>query len=266
MKKRSRSILDLFRKGGEDEESSSAQQVQQQITEEEQQEMISGVEGLAERSVREVMIPRTNVEFISDKTPFQDVIEMAIEKGFSRYPVYQDRIDTIIGVLYVKDMLRYINDTNKPSIGSIVREPFFVPETKKLDGLLREFRIKKVHIAVVVDEYGGVAGIVCLEDIIEEIVGEIQDEYDNEQEDITPLADGSSIVDGRILIEEFNEELQADLPHEDFDTLGGYLFSQLGKVPEPGEVVPVEGWDFEIVEMEGLKISKIRVEKHDSLD
>ncbi len=261
MKKRSRSIFDLFRKADDEDEHSS-----QQISEEEQQEMISGVEGLADRSVREVMIPRPDVEFISEDTPFHQVIHLAIEKGFSRYPVYEDRIDTIVGILYVKDMLKYIDDTEKPSIGSIVREPFFVPETKKLDGLLKEFKIKKVHIAVVVDEYGGIAGIVCLEDIIEEIVGEIQDEYDNEQEDITSLADGISLVDGRTLIEELNEELEADLPHEDFDTLGGYLFSLFGKVPEPGESVSVKGWNFQVVEMEGLKISKIRVEKHDITD
>ncbi len=262
MKKRSRSIFDLFRKSQQDED----EQSEQQISEEEQQEMISGVEGLAERSVREVMIPRMDTEFLSEEDTFQEAIQRTIDKGYSRYPVYQDRLDNIIGVLYVKDMLRYIDQDTRPSIGQIVREPFFVPESKKLDSLLKEFKVKKVHIAVVVDEYGGIAGIVCLEDIIEEIVGEIQDEYDDEQEELVHLDDGSCIVDGRMLIEEFNEDMETDLPHEDFDTLGGYLFSLFGKVPEPGENVSVGGYGFHVVEMEGLKINKIRVEKNDISD
>jgi CBS domain containing-hemolysin-like protein len=159
----------------------------------------------------------------------------------------------------VKDLLKQVKNPEDFSIEKIIRRPYFVPESKRLDSLLREFKRRRVHIAVAVDEYGGVSGIVCLEDIIEEIVGDIQDEFDNEVEDILEIGSGTYLCDARVDIEDLNEKLKLDLPEEDFDTLGGFVFDLFGKIPVKYEKVVYKGVDLIIQEMDGHKIKTVKL-------
>ena len=225
----------------------------------EEKDMIRGVVELADTTVKEVMVPRIDVVFVSIDTPIGELVETLTQCGHSRVPVYQDTIDNVVGVLYAKDLLRYIYTEKKIDISSIIRKPYFVPDSKKLDSLLREFKRRRVHIAIAVDEYGGMSGIVCLEDIIEEIVGDIQDEFDNEGEDIVDLGDGIYLCDARINLEDLNEELELSLPEDEFDTLGGFVFHLLGKIPVKFEKVSFENIDFIIQEIEGHKIKSVKV-------
>ena len=230
-----------------------------------EKDMIRGVVELAETTVKEVMVPRIDVVFISMDTSILDVIQILIECGHSRVPVYNDTIDNVCGILYAKDLLKYFVssdiDYDKIKLADLIRKPFFIPESKKLDSLLIEFKRKKVHIAVSVDEYGGVSGIVCMEDIIEEIVGEIQDEFDNEDEEIIEIGDGVYLCDARVNIEDLNQEIKSDIPAEDFDTLGGWVFALFGKIPVKFEKISVDNIDFIIQEVDGHKINKIKIIK-----
>lgn len=225
----------------------------------EEKDMIRGVVELSEKSVKEVIVPRIDVVFISLNTPTDDLLETVTECGHSRYPVYDETIDNVIGILYVKDILRNLLKGHEINVAELIRKPFFVPESKRLDSLLREFKRRKVHIAVAVDEYGGVSGIVCLEDIIEEIVGEIQDEFDNEEEDILQIGDGVYLCDARIDIGDLNEQANLHLPDEDFDTLGGFVFDLFGKIPVKYEKVSYGDIDFIIQEMDGHKIMSVKI-------
>ncbi|MDC7227171.1 MAG: hemolysin family protein [Spirochaetales bacterium] len=230
-----------------------------------EKDMIKGVVELSETTVKEVMVPRIDVVFVSVDTSLTEVIQILIECGHSRVPVYKETIDNVCGVLYAKDLLKIFvstdTDLEKISLENLIRKPFFVPESKKLDSLLIEFKRKKVHIAVSVDEYGGVSGIVCMEDIIEEIVGEIQDEFDNEDEEIIKIGDGIYLCDARINIEDLNQEIQVDIPAEEFETLGGWVFALFGKIPVKYEKVSIENMDFIIQEVDGHKINKIKIIK-----
>jgi len=224
-------------------------------------DMIKGIVELSDTTVKETMVPRIDVVFLSkDIEPFE-MFEIIIDCGHSRFPVYEDTIDNVIGMLYVKDLLKYINDRQAIDIEQILRKPYFVPESKRLDTLLREFKRRHVHIAISVDEYGGVSGIVCLEDIIEEIVGDIQDEFDNEDEDILKIDDHSYLCDGRVDIEDLNEELDLDIPEEDFDTLGGFVFDLFGKIPIKYEKISFNTIDFIIQDMDGHKIKTVKIVK-----
>lgn len=225
----------------------------------EEKDMIRGIVRLSETTVKEVMVPRIDVVFISIDSSMQELVDTLAECGFSRFPVYKDTIDNVVGILYVKDLLKYRGSDEKVDIEKIIRRPYFVPESKKLDSLLREFKRRKVHIAVAVDEYGGVSGIVCLEDIIEEIVGDIQDEFDNEVEDILEIGEGTYLCDARVDIEDLNEKLNLQLPEEDFDTLGGFVFDLFGKIPVKYEKVSWKGNDFIIQEMDGHKIKTVKL-------
>lgn len=155
------------------------------------------------------------------------MVESIIECGHSRFPIYEETMDNVVGILYAKDLLKYLNKLENVEIDAILRKPYFVPESKRLDSLLKEFKRRHVHIAVAVDEYGGVSGIVCMEDIIEEIVGDIQDEFDHEEEDILKIGENTYRCEGRVNIEDLNEQLSIDLPTSDFDTLGGFVFDLL---------------------------------------
>jgi len=225
----------------------------------EEQDMIRGVVTLSETTVKEVMVPRIDVEFVSIESTFNELIDTLGEGGYSRFPVYKDTIDNVVGILYVKDLLRQVKAQDDFSVEKIIRRPYFVPESKRLDSLLREFKRRKVHIAVAVDEYGGVSGIVCLEDIIEEIVGDIQDEFDNEVEDILEIGEGTYLCDARVDIEDLNEKLDLKLPEEDFDTLGGFVFDKFGKIPVKYEKVKYSGIEFIIQEMDGHKIKTVKL-------
>ncbi len=231
----------------------------------EKQDMIQGIEDLPETSVKEVMIPRIDVDFISLHITEQELYEKIAESGHSRFPVYSDSIDNVIGILYVKDLIKVIAKHEPVDLEKIIRKAFFVPESKRIDSLLREFKRRHVHIAVAIDEYGGISGIVCLEDIIEEIVGDIQDEFDNENEDILPVGDKIWICDGRINLDDLNDKIESNFPNEEFDTLGGFVFDLFGKIPVKYEKVTWRNYDFIIQDMEGHRINLIKIiEKDDS--
>ena len=227
--------------------------------EEDQQEMIRGVVELSGTTVKEVMVPRTDTVFLPVTASPDELLSLIVESGHSRFPVYEDTIDKVIGILHVKDMLKILM-TNAPfDIRALVRKPFFVPVSKHIDDLLKELRRKRVHIAVVVDEYGGVSGIVCMEDIIEEIVGDIQDEFDHETEDILPIEEGIWLCDARVNLEDLARETGLDFPFDDFDTLGGFVFDLFGKIPVKYEKALYQGIDLIIQEMDGHKIRSVKI-------
>ena len=227
--------------------------------ESDQKDMIRGVVELSDTMVKEVMVPRIDTIFLSVEMNQDEMLEKIAESGHSRFPVYKDTIDNVIGILYVKDLLRTLVKHESIQMQTILRKPFFVPESKRIDDLLRDMRRKRVHIAVAVDEYGGVSGIVCMEDIIEEIVGDIQDEFDNEREDILQIGEGVYLCDARLNLEDLAEELKLDLPVNDFDTLGGFVFDLFGKIPVKYEKVSYGGHDFIIQDMEGHKINTVKI-------
>lgn len=225
----------------------------------ERNEMIRGVVELSETMVKEVMVPRIDTVFIPLDAERDELLDIVMNCGHSRIPVYQESIDNVVGVLYVKDLLRAIVKANVVKLAELIRKPFFVPDSKRIDSLLREFKRRHVHIAIAIDEYGGVSGIVCMEDIIEEIVGDIQDEFDNEREDIVALGGGAWLVDARLNIEDLNEELKLELPEEEFDTLGGFVFDLFGKIPARYEKVNWRDYDFIVQEMDGHRINTVKI-------
>jgi len=224
-------------------------------------EMIQGVVELSDTTVKEVMVPRIDVDFISAGISREELLAKIVESGHSRFPVYEETIDKVIGILYVKDVLKNLveEDKNPFDIKNLVRNAFFVPESKRIDDLLRELRRRKVHIAVVVDEYGGVSGIVCMENILEEIIGDIQDEFDNENEDVLKLDDGGWLCDTRINLEDLYDRTGIELPADKFDTLGGFVFDLFGKIPVKDEKAVWEGHDFIIQDVEGHKINTVKI-------
>ena len=229
---------------------------------EQRQGMIQGVVDLADTVVKEVMIPRIDVDFLPINTDYRELLDKVVESGHSRFPVYEDSIDNVVGILYVKDMLRLIARGKEVKVAEIIKKPFFVPESKRIDSLLMEFKRKHVHIAVAIDEYGGTSGIVCMEDIIEEIVGDIQDEFDNEREDITKLGEGMWLCDSRVDLEDLANVLEEEMPTNDFDTLGGFVFDLFGKIPIKFEKATWKNYDFIIHDVEGHKVNTIKIIKH----
>jgi len=227
--------------------------------EEDKQEMIRGVVELSATTVKEVMVPRTDTVFLPVTAGMEDVLATIIESGHSRFPVYEETIDSVIGILHVKDVLKVLVDKAPLDIRALVRKPFFVPVSKHIDDLLKELRRKRVHIAVVVDEYGGVSGIVCMEDIIEEIVGDIQDEFDHETEDVISLGEKAWLCDARVNLSDLAEKTGLDLPVDDFDTLGGFVFDLFGKIPVKYEKTEYQGTELIVQEMDGHKIKSIKV-------
>lgn len=225
----------------------------------ERRDMIRGIQELSETTVKEVMVPRIDTVFIALDAPRDELLATVTSCGHSRIPVYRETIDDVAGVLYVKDLLLAIAKGGDIDLGSLIRKPYFVPESKRIDSLLREFKRRHVHIAIAIDEYGGVSGIVCMEDIIEEIVGDIQDEFDNEREDIVALGDSAWLCDARVNIEDLNEETGIGLPEEGFDTLGGFVFDLFGKIPSRYEKVSWKTFDFVIQEMDGHRIGSVKV-------
>jgi len=224
-----------------------------------QKEMIQGVVELPHTTVREVMVPRIDTDFVSADADQEEILDRITESEHSRFPVYEDTIDNVIGILYVKDALRSLVRDGIIDVRKLARKPFFVPESKHIDDLLRELRRRKVHIAVVVDEYGGVSGIVCMEDILEEIIGDIQDEFDNEKEDILELGGGSWLCETRVNLEDLSERIGIKLPAEDFDTLGGFVFDLFGKIPVKYEKTEWSGHVFIIHDVEGHKINSVKI-------
>jgi CBS domain containing-hemolysin-like protein len=234
------------------------------VIEEDEKEMIYSIFDIRDTLAREIMVPRTDVLALEVDTPLDRAMETVVAAGHSRIPVYQDTIDNVLGLLYAKDLLRtwkgaQFNET--PSLRGILRPAYFIPETKKVDELLAELQQKRIHLAIVVDEYGGMAGLVTLEDIVEEIVGDIRDEYDaNEEAPAERISDAEYVFDARIDIDEVNDLLALKLPSEDSDSLGGYIYGQLGHVPAPGEKVQTPEGDahFEVLTVTGRRIRKVR--------
>jgi CBS domain containing-hemolysin-like protein len=243
----------FFKKGGEIDKKTY------NSLETDQREMIRGVVELSETTVKEVMVPRIDTVFLSDAASREELLGRISESEHSRFPVYRETIDNVVGVLYVKDVLKSLVRNEAFDIQKLLRKPFFVPESKHIDELLRELRRRRVHIAVVVDEYGGVSGIVCMEDILEEIIGDIQDEFDNEKEDILKLEKGAWLCDARVNLEDLAEEIGAHLPVEDFDTLGGFVFDLFGKIPVKYEKAVYKDYDFIVQDMEGHKINSVKI-------
>lgn len=243
---------------------SQEQKTTEELLEEEKEDMIQGVEELSTTSVKEVMIPRIDVDFINIETDRAELLEKISDSGHSRFPVYKDSIDNVIGVLYVKDLIRCFSKEEPFELEKIIRKAYFVPETKRIDSLLREFKRRHIHIAMAVDEYGGLSGIVCMEDIIEEIVGDIQDEFDNERDDIVSLGKNIWLVDGRENLSDLNEEIGSTFPQEEFDTLGGFVLDLFGKIPVKYEKMTWNNYDFIIQDMDVHRIDMIKIVCHDN--
>jgi CBS domain containing-hemolysin-like protein len=231
---------------------------------EEETERIEGIVNLDKIQAGEVMKPRVDVVAVPVDLPLMDALDVVLREGHSRIPVYEESIDRIVGILYDKDLLRYIRENETGvSLRDMAREAIFVPESKRADDLLREFQKKKVHIAIVVDEYGGTAGLVTIEDLLEEIVGEIQDEYDTEEPLAVRVNDDEWIFDAMLRIEEVNEEMEIELPADNgIETLGGFVFERLGEVAEEGDVVENDGVTLEVIGVEGKRIKKVRVTRN----
>ncbi|MBQ9237973.1 MAG: HlyC/CorC family transporter [Treponema sp.] len=235
---------------------------QQKIINEEKRNMIRGIEDLSNTAVKEVMIPRIDADFISVDMPQEKLLEKIATSGHSRFPVYRDSVDNVIGVLYVKDLIHLLSAHQVVDVEKNIRTAYFVPESKRIDTLLREFKRRHLHMAIAIDEYGGVSGIVTMEDIIEEIVGDIQDEFDNEREDILNLGQNSWLCDARVNLDDLNETVNSNFPTEDFDSLGGFVFDLFGKVPVKYEKVSWNDYDFIVQDMEGHRINMIKVIFH----
>jgi len=225
-------------------------------------EIIHGVFDLAGTPVRRVMVPRPKIFALDADTPPEEVGRLIVESGFSRFPVYENSIDNIIGLVYVKDALRILERGEPVVIPEILHPAHFVPETKKVGALLKELQRRRTHMAVVVDEHGSVSGLVTLEDILEEIVGEIRDEHDWEERPVEQLRDGSLVVEGTVSASELREEYGVPVPEStEFETVAGFMLDRLGSVPRGGEVVTVGEWRLTIVDVEGNRVSKVKVER-----
>jgi len=234
------------------------------VIEEGEREMIRSIVRLGETLAREIMVPRIDMVTLDVDIPLSEAVDILLGTGFSRVPVYEGSVDNIIGLLYAKDLIRLWRggEQRVENLRDVqLRSPYFVPEAKKVDELLTEMQSSRMHMAIVVDEYGGVAGVVTLEDIIEEIFGEIQDEYDeNEEQPYQILDDGSYLFRGRIDLDDFNELMDAHLPVDEADTLGGFLYMRFGHVPEAGEQWQEDGVLLTVEEVSGRRIRKVRAQ------
>ncbi len=240
--------------------------VEKGMIEEEEQELIQGVVSFRTITVQEIMTPRVDIVAVSVDTTFDELLNTITESGHSRLPLYEKSLDNILGIIYAKDLLPYIADKKLRenfSIRKIARECFFVPETKLISELMNEFQEKKMHIGIVVDEYGGTSGLISLEDILEEIVGEIRDEHDKEEETILKLNENKYIVNGKTTIDELNEYIGFELleENEDYDSLGGFIFNHAGSIPEVGYSFEHNGYKFSVKDVRNNRIHKVLIEK-----
>lgn len=233
---------------------------QRGLISEDEGEMIQGIFSFRDTIAREIMVPRTDTVYADADTKLSEMIQLIIGSGHSRIPIYQDNIDNIIGTLHAKDLLQFWGASDM-GIHDIMRSPYFIPETKKISEVLKDLRDNKSHMAIVIDEYGGTAGILTLEDIIEEIIGEVMDEYDAEQELIVQHDDGSISVNARLDVDKLEDFLQIDLPEGDFESVGGFIISLIGKVPEVNEKVIYGRLEIVIEAATSRKIDRARFRK-----
>ena len=249
------------------DELSEVHEIVQNKANKQEQKMLDGILEIGNTEAKQIMIPRTDMIAISQKMSYQDVLEKIVQEGISRIPVYHETIDNIKGILYIKDLIGSLNDKKSDfNWMKLVRQPYFVPETKKLDDLLEEFQTKKIHLAIVVDEYGGVEGLITLEDIIEEIVGDIKDEFDDdENDDYTILGDGKYIFDGKIPLLDMYRIL--DVEGEDFEeikgeaeTIAGLILEIKGGFPRKGEIITLKNYEFTVEHIDRRRIHRIKLE------
>lgn len=237
------------------------------IIEEDEKEMIHSIVGFGETTAKEVMTPRTSMTAFEGNKSIDEIWDSMIEDGFSRIPVYHETIDNIEGILYVKDIMAQLKDgdTSK-AIRELIRPAYFVPETKSIIEILKEFREKKVHIAMVLDEYGGIVGLVTIEDLMEEIVGEIRDEFDAEEEEfVKQLENNTYEIDAMIDIETLDKELDISLPiSEDYESLGGLITTELGRIAEVGDELELENVKLKVIEMDKMRVSKVLIEREEA--
>jgi putative hemolysin len=238
--------------------SSSAEQGE---IEQEEQEMVNKVFDFADKDVSDVMVPRPDVVAISIDLPPAEALQAVLESPYTRYPVYRESLDSVVGVLHVRDLISAMHDRGIAAVDleELLRPAYMVPETKDLAALLTEFRRTNQHLAIVIDEYGSVEGIVTLEDLLEEIVGEIEDEFDVPDEDVERIDDHTVRVDGTFPIDDFNERFDVELPAEDYHTVAGFVFGQLGRAAEQGDLVSHDGIDFRVDELDGQRIGRLTV-------
>ncbi len=243
----------------------------QGILEAEEEQMIHAVIELGDQRIHEVMVPRIAMVSLASNASMEDAIDTVIEQGHSRIPVYEETIDEIIGILYAKDLLPFLKGSvaERPTLRSILRTPVFVPESMSVDDLLHEFQRRKIHLAIVLDEYGGTAGLVTIEDLLEEIVGEIQDEYDAEEPLIVSLSEHQARVDGRAAVDDIAELFDTNLGLEDadqYDTVGGLIYHRVGGVPKPGDQILVDGLTITVETTDGRRVGKVLVVRDRSLE
>ena len=237
---------------------------EQGVLEAEEEQMINAVIELGERRLHEVMIPRIAIVALPASASLDEAIDKVVDEGHSRIPVYEESVDEVVGILYAKDLLPILKnpDGPRPAVRSLLRPPVFVPESMTIDDLLHEFQRRKVHIAIVLDEYGGTAGLLTIEDLLEEIVGEIQDEYDTEEPMVVRLSDDEARIDGRADVDDLAELFDTELELEDedeYDTVGGLIYHRIGGVPSPGDVVEVDGLQLTVETTDGRRVGKVLV-------
>jgi CBS domain containing-hemolysin-like protein len=232
------------------------------LVNEEESEMIRSIFSLRTTIVREVMVPRTDMACISVEATIPEILRTIISCGHSRIPVYENNIDNIIGLLYAKDLLKCWGISDEMvQVRSLLRPPYFIPETKNLEQLLQEFKFKHVHLAIVIDEYGGTSGLVTIEDLLEQIVGDIQDEYDREEEQFTTNPDGSITADARMPVEDLEDYFGVAIERDKFDTIGGLIFHLTGKIPTAGDVILNDDLQFTILDADRRRVIKMRISR-----
>lgn len=231
------------------------------IIEAEEKEMIGGIFQLDQTVAREIMVPRIDIAALDEHASPDQIRSLIATTGHSRFPVFSGTIDSIIGILYVKDLYSHAKSAELPALHQIVRRAYFVPENKIIGELLREFRQQKVHIAIVIDDYGGVSGLVTLEDVLEEIVGEIQDEHDTEEPDFHQLADGRYSVSAGMLVDDFQRQIETDHNQGDYDTVGGLIYHLVGQVPQQGTMVRWYDLEFEVARIDERRIKRLIVHR-----
>lgn len=228
-----------------------------------EREMIEGIFEIDDTDVRDVMVPRIDIIATPENASLRTALDTIITYGHSRIPVFKDTIDNITGILYAKDILPFVSSTKseieEKDINTLLRKAYYVPETKKVSQLLKELQQKKIHMAIVLDEYGGTEGLVTIEDILEEIVGDILDEFDNEIDLVEKIEEGVFIVKAEVSLEEINDLFDVDLPEDDFDSLGGYIFSYLGRVPVHGDIVKYENIEMTVESINNRRVKKIKI-------
>jgi magnesium and cobalt exporter, CNNM family len=233
----------------------------------EEREYLNNVFDFGDRVAREIMVPRPDIEALPHDAPLPDLAERAAFGRYTRYPVYEEDLDHILGAVHVKDLFRAAKEEPEGfDLASLIRACLVVPETKSIEQILREFQQRKLQMAIVIDEWGSVEGLITIEDILEEIVGEIQDEFDEGEAAIERIGDDLYAVDGRIPITEVNDHFDLDLPHEDFDTIGGFILGSLGRPPEVGDTVEAEGATLNVKSVDGPRVSMLTLQKDDSPD